>query len=99
MLLKNGSKGEEVKSLQTKLGLVADGNFGPGTEKAIKEWQSGAITFEEMRAVLRKSGTATEEDAKAKEKIAQETAAAMALAQPDNVPGDGSTPPNNNNGA
>jgi putative chitinase len=39
MILKNGSKGEEVKSLQTKLGLVADGNFGPGTEKAIKEWQ------------------------------------------------------------
>ena len=58
--------------------------------EAIKEWQSGAITFEEMRAVLRKSGTATEDDAKAKEKIAQETAAAMALAQPDNVPGDGS---------
>jgi DNA-binding protein H-NS len=64
--------------------------------EAIKEWQSGAITFEEMRAVLRKSGTATEDDAKAKEKIAQETAAAMAVAQPDNVPGDGSTPPNNN---
>lgn len=67
--------------------------------QAIKEWQGGAITFEEMRAVLRKSGTATEDDAKAKEKIAQETAAAMALAQPDNVPGDGSTPPNNNSGA
>lgn len=40
MILKNGSKGEEVKALQTKLGLVADGNFGPGTEKAIKEWQT-----------------------------------------------------------
>jgi putative chitinase len=40
MILKNGSKGEEVKQLQTKLGLVADGNFGPGTEKAVKEWQS-----------------------------------------------------------
>ncbi len=39
MILKNGSRGEEVKALQTKLGLVADGNFGPGTEKAIKEWQ------------------------------------------------------------
>ena len=62
--------------------------------EAIKEWQSGAITFEEMRAVLRKSGTATEDDAKAKEKIAKDTAEAMALAQPDNVPGDGSTPPN-----
>ena len=40
MILKNGSKGEEVKALQEKLGLVADGNFGPGTEKAIKEWQT-----------------------------------------------------------
>ena len=40
MILKNGSKGEEVKALQSKLGLVADGNFGPGTEKAIKEWQT-----------------------------------------------------------
>jgi len=39
MILKNGSKGEEVKALQTKLGLVADGNFGPVTEKVIKEWQ------------------------------------------------------------
>jgi putative chitinase len=40
MLLKNGSKGEDVKKLQTKLGLTADGAFGPGTEKVVKEWQS-----------------------------------------------------------
>ena len=40
MLLKNGSKGEDVKKLQTKLGLTADGSFGPGTEKVVKEWQS-----------------------------------------------------------
>jgi peptidoglycan hydrolase-like protein with peptidoglycan-binding domain len=40
MLLKNGSKGEDVKTLQTKLGLTADGAFGPGTEKKVKEWQS-----------------------------------------------------------
>ena len=40
MLLKNGSKGEDVKKLQNKLGLGADGVFGPGTEKAVKEWQS-----------------------------------------------------------
>ena len=64
--------------------------------QAIKEWQRGAITFEEMRAVLRKSGTATEDDAKAKEAIAQETAAAMALATPQNVPGDGNNNSNNN---
>ena len=39
MLLKLGSKGEEVKQLQTKLGLTSDGSFGLGTEKAVKEWQ------------------------------------------------------------
>ena len=40
MLLKIGSKGDDVKSLQQKLGLTADGSFGPGTEKAVKEWQA-----------------------------------------------------------
>ena len=39
MLLKIGSKGEEVKKLQAKLGLTADGSFGPGTEKEVKKWQ------------------------------------------------------------
>ena len=39
MLLKNGSKGEDVKKLQEKLGLKADGSFGPGTEAAVKKWQ------------------------------------------------------------
>jgi putative chitinase len=38
-LLKNGSTGELVKKLQAKLGLAADGAFGPGTEKALKAWQ------------------------------------------------------------
>ena len=40
MLLKVGSKGEDVKKLQAKLGTTADGSFGPGTEKLVKEWQS-----------------------------------------------------------
>ena len=40
MLLKVGSKGNEVKQLQEKLGLTADGSFGPGTEKAVKSWQT-----------------------------------------------------------
>ncbi len=39
MLLKLGSTGEDVKKLQTKLGLVADGSFGPKTETAVKVWQ------------------------------------------------------------
>jgi putative chitinase len=40
MLLKNGSKGDDVKKLQEKLGLTADGAFGPGTEAAVKKWQA-----------------------------------------------------------
>ena len=40
MLLKVGSKSDDVKKLQEKLGLTTDGAFGPGTEKAVKEWQS-----------------------------------------------------------
>jgi putative chitinase len=40
MILKNGSKGEDVKKLQSKLGLSADGVFGHGTESAVKKWQS-----------------------------------------------------------
>ncbi len=40
MTLKVGSKGEEVKALQAKLGLAADGDFGPGTEAKLKAWQT-----------------------------------------------------------
>ena len=40
MLLKNGSTGEDVKKLQEKLGLAADGAFGPVTEAKVKTWQA-----------------------------------------------------------
>ena len=39
MLLKNGSKGEDVKKLQSKLGLTSDGIFGDVTENTVKKWQ------------------------------------------------------------
>jgi putative chitinase len=39
MLLKLGSNGDNVKLLQGKLGLNPDGNFGPNTEKMVKDWQ------------------------------------------------------------
>jgi putative chitinase len=39
MILKVGSRGEDVKKLKSKLGLGADGVFGPGTERAVKKWQ------------------------------------------------------------
>jgi putative chitinase len=39
MLLKNGSRGEDVIALQRRLGITADGSFGPMTERAVREWQ------------------------------------------------------------
>jgi putative chitinase len=39
-MLKIGMKGNDVKLLQEKLGLTADGDFGPKTEKTLKEWQT-----------------------------------------------------------
>jgi putative chitinase len=38
--LRRGSKGDMVKKMQAKLGLTADGDFGPGTEAALKKWQT-----------------------------------------------------------
>jgi putative chitinase len=35
-----GSRGETVRAVQAKLGLTADGVFGPGTERAVKAWQT-----------------------------------------------------------
>lgn len=39
MVLKLGSIGNEVKALQEKLNLKADGIFGPITEEAVKDFQ------------------------------------------------------------
>lgn len=38
--VRKGSKGATVKAVQEALGLNADGDFGPGTERAVKEWQA-----------------------------------------------------------
>lgn len=40
MLLKIGSKGEIVKTLQSKLNLEPDGIFGKITEQSVKNWQT-----------------------------------------------------------
>ena len=39
MILKLGSRGNEVRALQEKLNLKADGIFGPLTEEAVKDFQ------------------------------------------------------------
>ncbi|MDC7785841.1 peptidoglycan-binding protein [Rhodoplanes sp. TEM] len=39
-ILKRGLAGEPVKLLQRKLGVEADGRFGPGTETALKAYQT-----------------------------------------------------------
>jgi putative chitinase len=38
--LRVGSKGELVKRVQAALGIAADGDFGPGTERVVKAWQT-----------------------------------------------------------
>lgn len=39
MLLKRGSKGDDVKAVQRFFGIAADGIYGVKTEAAVKEWQ------------------------------------------------------------
>jgi murein L,D-transpeptidase YcbB/YkuD len=69
-VLKRGLSGEPVKILQAKLGVTADGQFGPGTETALKAHQqqhglkvdgiAGPDTFAQMglyELVLLKPGT------------------------------------------
>ena len=38
--VKIGSKGTLVKEIQSELGLKADGEFGPATQKAVKDFQT-----------------------------------------------------------
>jgi peptidoglycan hydrolase-like protein with peptidoglycan-binding domain len=40
ILLKPGTSGDTVKKLQQSLGIAADGQFGAGTQKAVREFQS-----------------------------------------------------------
>ena len=72
-ILKRGLAGEPVKRLQAKLGVEADGQFGPKTEEALKAYQkqhglvvdgiAGPDTFAQMglhELVLLKVGTSGE---------------------------------------
>jgi hypothetical protein len=40
-MLRRGSKGEEVRLLQSLLAVIVDGDFGPKTEAAVKAFQKG----------------------------------------------------------
>ena len=40
MLLKKGSKGDDVKELQKLLNITVDGDFGPATELAVMRFQA-----------------------------------------------------------
>jgi len=37
--VRRGSKGDTVVAVQRALGVTADGDFGPGTEASVKDWQ------------------------------------------------------------
>lgn len=39
-ILRKGLKAVPVKRLQARLGVTADSDFGPGTEKALRDFQS-----------------------------------------------------------
>ena len=63
MQLKKGSTGEYVEQLQAILGITVDGDFGPKTEAAVKDYQTqnglkpdgivGAKTWGEMNKTIR----------------------------------------------
>lgn len=38
--IKQGDRGSDVREVQTKLGITADGRFGPATKQAVKQFQT-----------------------------------------------------------
>jgi putative chitinase len=72
MLLKVGSKGDDVKKLQEKLGVEAIGTFGPKTEAAVKAWQKanglkddgivGPTTWSKLFGETKPTATVVKED-------------------------------------
>lgn len=66
--LKKGSKGDEVKQLQSLLGLTQDGIFGSATESAVKSFQSshglavdGIVGLNTWKALTNSSEGSSEE--------------------------------------
>src|SRR3546814_16289947 len=49
VMLRKGDRGNSVKTLQTKLGVIADGNFGPQTEQAVRMFQQkNGLTVDDL---------------------------------------------------
>jgi len=46
-VLRMGDKGKDVVTLQTALGVTADGDFGPGTKKAVIKLQKGKKLYQD----------------------------------------------------
>lgn len=86
-----GATGEVEFDLNTEFDLV---NMSPEERKTLlAEWQGGAITFEEMRANLRRAGIATMDDAEAKAKLDAEAAEQIARATEEAAALHDATPP------
>lgn len=64
MILKEGSRGQEVRELQQALGITVDGDFGPGTKKAVMKFQrdneliiDGVVGPQTLAAIREQSAT------------------------------------------
>ncbi len=70
MLLKKGSRGQEVKELQQALGIAADGVFGAGTRAAVKAYQKenglvdDGIVGSQTLAAIREANATTDNSEK-----------------------------------
>lgn len=58
-MIMKGSRGDDVKAVQQKLGLTADGIFGSITEQAVRSWQrskgytvTGKLTGEQVKEII-----------------------------------------------
>ena len=74
--LRKGAKGADVEDLQGKLGIKADGDFGSGTEKAVKQFQlnnglpSTGVVDSDTWAVLYGKSPKAERQAKTAQTVA-----------------------------
>jgi len=70
MLLKEGSRGQEVAELQQALGIDADGVFGPGTKAAVEAYQqengllADGIVGPQTLAAIREANATTDNSEK-----------------------------------